>query len=299
MKYSYSFIIPHKNTPNLLAKCLKSIPERDDVQVIIVDDNSDPNKVDFKHFPGTGRKNFVVVFDKSGKGAGNARNVALDQVEDTKWLVFSDSDDYFTPYLSEAMDTYRHSDYDMVYFKRHSVYVGTNNPATRHQKANSRVDYALSTRDYNIIRYKDLAPVCKFVSYKLVKENNIRFESIPMSNDAMFFLNVGCRANSIKIDANPIYIVSEREGSLMKIYNRESIECRYYTSTRVIALQKQYGVEKYHPNLFAYLYAFSKIKKSLVIKYFFKSLKFTPMKYWFMDLYVCFQEFRKGNNKQV
>lgn len=298
-QYSYTFIIPHKNTPSLLKKCLDSIPIKDDVQVIIVDDNSDPKIVDFDNFPGKDRTNTIVVFDKTGKGAGNARNVALDQITDTKWLVFSDSDDYFTPYLSEAMDKYVKSDYDMVYFKRHSVYVGTDKPATRHQKANSRIDSALSTGDDSIIRYKDLAPVCKFVSYKIVKEHDIRFEPIPVSNDAMFFLIVGCSIKSLMIDPNPIYVVTEREGSLMKQYNKAAIECRYYTSVRVLNIQKKYGVAQYHPNLFAYLYAFSRINKALSIKYFFISLVKTPIKFWYRDLSSCYHAFRQGGNKQI
>lgn len=44
--YKYSIIIPHYNIPELLQRCLDSIPERDDVQVIVVDDNSDSSKVD-------------------------------------------------------------------------------------------------------------------------------------------------------------------------------------------------------------------------------------------------------------
>ena len=48
---NYSIIIPHKNIPNLLQRCLDSIPNREDVQIIVVDDNSDPNIVDFDKFP--------------------------------------------------------------------------------------------------------------------------------------------------------------------------------------------------------------------------------------------------------
>ena len=42
---SYSIIIPHKNTPSLLQRCLDSIPQRSDIEIIIVDDNSDEQKV--------------------------------------------------------------------------------------------------------------------------------------------------------------------------------------------------------------------------------------------------------------
>lgn len=53
--YTYTIIIPHRNIPKLLQRCLDSIPHRDDLHIIVVDDNSDPDKVDFEHFPGYDR----------------------------------------------------------------------------------------------------------------------------------------------------------------------------------------------------------------------------------------------------
>lgn len=37
----YSIIIPHHNIPDLLQRCLSSIPQRNDLQVIVIDDKSD------------------------------------------------------------------------------------------------------------------------------------------------------------------------------------------------------------------------------------------------------------------
>ena len=45
--YHYSIIIPHKNTPRLLERCLYSIPTWDEIQIIIIDDNSNSESVDF------------------------------------------------------------------------------------------------------------------------------------------------------------------------------------------------------------------------------------------------------------
>lgn len=69
MKYLYNFsiIIPHYNNEQDLRRCMASIPDRDDVQIIIVDDNSDPKKVDFDHFPGLDRKNTDIIFFKRRK----------------------------------------------------------------------------------------------------------------------------------------------------------------------------------------------------------------------------------------
>ena len=39
--FTYSVVIPHKNCVPLLQRCLNSIPKRNDIQVIVVDDVSD------------------------------------------------------------------------------------------------------------------------------------------------------------------------------------------------------------------------------------------------------------------
>ena len=113
MKYNYSIIIPHKNIPTLLQRCLDSIPQRDDVQVIIVDDNSDPSIVDFENFPGLKRKNTIVVFDKSSKGAGHARNIGIEH-SNSKWLIFADADDFFNYCIGECLDKYKDASEDII-----------------------------------------------------------------------------------------------------------------------------------------------------------------------------------------
>ena len=42
--YLYTFIIPHHNSPELLNRCLDTIPKRSDIQIIVVDDNSEASK---------------------------------------------------------------------------------------------------------------------------------------------------------------------------------------------------------------------------------------------------------------
>ena len=61
---NYSIIIPHKNSTKLLQRCIDTIPYRKDIQVIIVDDNSDCNIVDFDYFPGLNEKHIEVISDR-------------------------------------------------------------------------------------------------------------------------------------------------------------------------------------------------------------------------------------------
>ena len=60
MEILYSIIIPHKDIPCLLQRCLDSIPPRDDVQIIVADDDSSPDVVDFAHFPGSDRADVEI-----------------------------------------------------------------------------------------------------------------------------------------------------------------------------------------------------------------------------------------------
>lgn len=119
-RINYSFIIPHKNTPDLLQKCLDSIPRRDDVQIIVVDDNSDEDKVDFSSFPGLDDPTVEVYLTKEGKGAGYARNVGLKHAVG-KWLVFADADDFFTGKINLLLDNNTSSESDVVFFKNISI----------------------------------------------------------------------------------------------------------------------------------------------------------------------------------
>ena len=85
---TFSVVIPHHNIPLLLQRCLDSIPDTPDIQVIVVDDNSSDSVVDFSKFPGKDRKHTTVILDKAGGGAGHARNVGLEHAIG-KWLVFA------------------------------------------------------------------------------------------------------------------------------------------------------------------------------------------------------------------
>jgi glycosyltransferase involved in cell wall biosynthesis len=91
----FSVIIPHKNRPDLLQYCLNSIPRRKDIQIIVVDDNSDEDKVNFNKFPGLDDEYVEIYLTKEGKGAGYARNMGLKHAKG-KWLLFADADDFFT-----------------------------------------------------------------------------------------------------------------------------------------------------------------------------------------------------------
>ncbi|MDR2919730.1 MAG: glycosyltransferase [Tannerella sp.] len=215
----YTIIIPHKNIPVLLQRCLDSIPRRDDVQIIVVDDNSDLTQVDFENFPGLHDPYVEVIFDKnenSRKGAGYARNVGLERVEG-KWIIFADADDFFTPEFPDLINEYRDTDYDIVFFMTRSVYSEDIDRITNRDYNNIRINSFLkkpSLMTEKQIRYGICEPWGKMIRASLIIDNNIRFEESSVANDFRFSLEIGHVAKTICAEKEPLYIVTHRDNSL-------------------------------------------------------------------------------------
>ena len=138
MEILYSIIIPHKDIPCLLQRCLDFIPSRDDVQIIVADDDSSPDVVDFAHFPGSDRTDVEILFTKEGRGAGYARNCGLARAKG-RWLVFADADDFFLPGFLNVLDTYRNTDYDLITFRAETVDSDTLAPVPSRQIHNGKI----------------------------------------------------------------------------------------------------------------------------------------------------------------
>lgn len=215
-KYNYSFIIPHKNTPELLQRCVSSIPRRGDVQIIIVDDNSDADKVDFEHFPYLGEENVKVFFDKTSKGAGHARNIGLENA-DGKWLIFADSDDFFFYSINQAMEDNMNSDADIIYYKStnldsYTYFIGNK----RSSITNNSVDAFLEgvPNGEHLIRMRHPAPWGKIIRNELIKKHRIQFEEIPRANDYKFSYLCGYYAQKIQAHNISLYCITSRDNNL-------------------------------------------------------------------------------------
>lgn len=268
LKINYSVIIPHKNIPELLDRCLQSIPIRDDVQIIVVDDNSDPDKVDFSKFPGLERPNTEVYFTKEGKGAGYARNVGLSNAKG-KWLVFADADDFFNECLNDMFDKYKNVEADIVFFQSNSVDNNTLKPIeSRTEKHNVWLRKSHKTGIIlDEIRYKIFHPWSKFYSHNFINDNCIYFDEVFTSNDVMFSTISGYYANKILIDLNYIYCSSIRLDSLQHTLSKNNLEPRLYTSVRHYKFLLSKNKVKYRMNVWKYIFQFRKIDYKLLKKY--------------------------------
>ena len=269
----FSVIIPHHNIPQLLQRCLDSIPDVPDVQVIVVDDNSSADKVDFDHFPGLERKYTECVFDKQGGGAGHARNVGM-QHADGKWLVFADADDFFTPDAFSILNRYKDEPYNIILFKANSVDSDNYTQSDRHIVLNEAIDLALngsiSLREAILAKP---VPWCKMVRTAYIAEHNIRFDETMASNDLMFVAKATCWADvkSLSLSSDIIYTVTTRKGSLMDNLKKEpdNYLCRLEVLIRYHKFVKEWPELEKEPIILALArsrhFGFKTIFKALVL----------------------------------
>lgn len=230
---NYSIIIPHKNSPDLLIRCLDSIPMRNDIEVIVVDDSSNPAVVDFSDFPAMQVDCVINLFSKEGKGAGHARNLGLERASG-KWILFADADDFFEPNAFDHFDKHLDTVADIIYFGVNSKISDTLEPAQRDiYFQNLLYGYKegdAESEDWLRLRY--LVPWGKMMSRKLLMDNDIRFEEIIASNDIMFSAQAGNLARSIAVDYSQVYCVTVAKGSLTNIRSKEVAKIRFEVKLR-------------------------------------------------------------------
>lgn len=245
--FTYSIIIPHKDCPDLLSRCLDSIPIRDDVEVIVVDDNSNDTgsikliESEDKHF----NKHFIYTKEK--KGAGFARNKGL-EVARGIWLIFADADDFFTKEAFEIFDKYANSNYDIVYFKHISVFSDSLEPCQRYNVRDSLIDACLANKTDECekkLMYKDVVPWSKMFRRSISVENGVLFDVVPASNDVMFVVNNAYHARQICASKEIVYTLTYRDGSITRVANKENNMSRYRVSLRYNNFVKKIG----HPEM--------------------------------------------------
>jgi glycosyltransferase involved in cell wall biosynthesis len=277
---NYTIIIPHKNIPDLLGRCLNSIPHRADIQVIVADDNSNEAVVEtLRAMPVGETVEFVFGKNETGrKGAGYARNLALEKAHG-KWLVFIDADDCFTPEISKAMNEYQNENLDIVYFRITAVNEQTGEYSKRADTPNFLVDCGKSG-DIDKLKFERVNVYGKFVAHELVKRHNIAFQETYVANDVWFSMICGYYAQKIDISDLTIYCLTERVGSLEFSMNFKRLKLYLDIDIEIYNQLKIYNLEHHFKGHI--MYWWKKMKKQnpvLAWFYYRKMVKLTGTKH--------------------
>jgi len=249
---NYSIIIPHKNVPQLLQRCLNSIPIRDDVQVIVIDDNSDADKVDFNNFPKWSGKNYEYHLTKEGKGAGYARNIGIKHAIG-KWLLFADADDTFNTKALDFLLNKPKDDYDVICWPTDITLTNGNVvPYPYQQRADYQLfDYSnigqhsLSTNKDSSILFPLFEPWHKMCTRDLIEKYKIRYSEVLSCNDALFSVKLAQRAKNVAVYSDIIYHYIKRPSSLSFVITQDRIEQRMKELFRIQHILVEVGKDNF------------------------------------------------------
>ena len=210
---TYSFIIPHKNNPDLLQRCVNSIPRRDDIQIVVVDDNSSIDVVDWNRFKFDDERCIELIHTKGCKSAGAVRNEGLKQAKG-KWILFADCDDFLNKGLLEAIDQYIDSHLDALYFNVDCVDGESGEPSGVYQGYQQLIsDYKNNKSLLENIRYAK-PPWTKMVRKEFLDRYHIQFEDVILGNDVWYSYQVGYFAKKVEVLDKRLYVYTINANSI-------------------------------------------------------------------------------------
>lgn len=111
-----SVVIPVYNQESLIERSIRSIPRRDDIEIIVIDDGSTDDTLNklLTISIELNDPNFIVLHNRQNMGVGYTVNRGLD-IADGEYIVLLGSDDYF--YTDEFLKAMEQLDgTDLVYF---------------------------------------------------------------------------------------------------------------------------------------------------------------------------------------
>lgn len=236
---NYSIIIPHftREGTEMLSRAVSSIPIREDIEVVIVDNSLNPISPSLFD----DNKMVTILYSDNKRGAGGARNDGLKRASG-EWLLFMDADDFFTENAFNSFDSFIDTDNDIIFFKPTSCYSDTLELADRHYVFCKEIDEYFITGDEFDLRCNEFdVPWAKMFRADFIRENKIDFEEVPASNDVMFSLKTGLNAKKITASEDVVYCVTVTKGSITNVVSLRNLESIFNVKIRKNALLVKNG----------------------------------------------------------
>lgn len=250
-----SVIVPcWRGAIKYLPKLLSSIPEKEGIEIIIVDNSKTPvsrEEIDSK-------RDFKLLHSAPERHAGGSRNEGISAAKG-KWLIFADADDYFTDGAFDVFYSKINSEAELIYTKPDGIYEDTGEHSGRGDKYASLVhEYCLGTIDEIMLRLKFATPWCKMVSHSLVDSKGLKYDEIRAGNDIYFSLTSGFYASTVEAVDTVTYITTVNRGSLTKLRDYEVIKARLYSKLHCNQFLREHGLTEYQHSI---MFAFAEAKR--------------------------------------
>lgn len=249
MNPTYSLIVPQRNSISTLPRLFESIPQRNDIEILIVDNSPNPiTKADIGI-----ERSYKLLWSSPSRYAGGARNEGVAHAKG-EWMIFSDADDYFAPDAFDVFDKYKDSDADVIYFCADGIYPETGENSEHANLYTELVQTYLNdkSKEWSLRLYFHV-PWAKMVRRSFVEEHKIQYDEVIANNDDFFSLQVGYYANKIEAVNHVVYMYVVSHGSLMRRRSLDVMRTRYEVILRCNKFMKQHGLGKYQGSIMYFL----------------------------------------------
>lgn len=234
----FSVIIPQKNSIDTLPRLFDTIPERDNIEIIVADNSEIPVT---KKEIGIDRE-YTLCWSSPKRFAGGARNEGMKHAHG-KWLIFSDADDIFKDDAFESFESKKDSDADVVYFGMDGLFIETGERSDAGDIYTNMVKrYLANPADDTDIRISFHTPCSKMVKREYVERNGFQYDEVRANNDDFFAMLVGYNAAKIEAVDKVVYTYIATHGSLMHRRSYDVIKARYEVILRKNKYLREHGL---------------------------------------------------------
>lgn len=208
----FSIIIPNYNKGTLIKNCLNSVFKqtinRDEYEVIVIDDGSTDNSLEVI-------KDFDVISLKSNRlGAGGARNKGLD-IAKGEYVILLDSDDFFASNTVLAKLKENLNGEDIVFVRYVEDKLGE-----------KRIIQEDEDNTLEELIYKSKYFCCTLKCFKKSLVSDIRYKERCAHEDISFVMELMCKAKSMLFFKDNLYIYykSNAESTIDNYSIRKAID---------------------------------------------------------------------------
>lgn len=250
----FSVIIPQKDSLNTLPRLFDSIPNRNNIEIILINNSSTPLS---KKQIGIER-DFKTYWCPLERYAGGARNIGMEKARG-KWLIFADADDFFSNDAFDIFFSCLNSSADVIYFSATGI-----NPETG-EFSNSADIYTNLVRNY-LRNKKDVdirvsfhVPWAKMVKREFVIREKFQFDEVIANNDDYFAMLIGLNASKIEAIDKSVYFYTVTRGSLTKRREQKVLEARLLVILRKNKYLRDHQLSDYQGSTMFLLYEMLKV----------------------------------------
>lgn len=309
----YSIIVPVYNTETYLKQCIDSVLTQSfySFELILIDDgSSDACPIICDNYAQADSR--VIVVHKNNGGLSDARNAGL-KIAKGEYVIFIDSDDYWDGIdCLMSIDRATKDNADIILYRAKKLFNSSGkiqrdnksfNAITCNIKDGSKALCELVERD--LFR---CSACTKATRLGLLSGNNILFQENLLGEDIDWYLNVVLKANSYSFVDRDFYVYRQRDGSITKDLKLKNLIDFIYIITKWVKKLDEIEIDKNkrltllkylakeYSNLFiiyalvddckksdyindilnlSWLFDYSTIKRTRIIKIFFRMLGFT------------------------